>query len=278
VLNADKYLFVVTLTTMSVHVLRETGWSLVHSATVKQSRGASVTKSIGVVSFCADGNTGRFIWGDRTFWTLEPTSKKATPLLDQVTFPDYYSGTAVGFAMAIFPLEQELLVCFNTCGFFATFDGNRSRECKFNWANQPKAFALLGNCLYVFSWGTLELYDTRPGNTASRTIILEGIEYLGMSKETVFASINTTSTKGSSPTPQIIAMHYTHVDELDVPAYAAARSVTDENESKALQDTGQYIGVDGYGEALDTDYCVTVPHVSLALGSPFQKLHADSCC
>ena len=202
--NGQKYIFIVTLTTMSVHTQKQSGWCLVHSAAVKQSRSGVATQSIGVVSFCAskDGKGGRFIWGDRTFWTLEPASKKATPLLDQVTFPDYYSGTTINlFAMAVFPLEQEILICFNTCGFFATTDGKRSRACKFEWVNQPKSFALLGNCLYVFSWGLVEMYDIRPGNNSTRTIVLEGVEYLGMSNNTVFASVNTK--KDGTPTPQV---------------------------------------------------------------------------
>ena len=69
----------------------------------------------------------------------------------------------------------------------------------------------------------------------------------------------------------MIALRHTCVDEADMPAPTCN---FDESMLDAAIDKYEY----GMPDDISADYCATIPHVSLALASPFQKLTTDSCC
>jgi hypothetical protein len=142
--------------------------------------GGTLKNSVGLLTFSAAA--GKFIWGDRTFWAMEPTAKKAGVLLRRDSWSAVYLGASSSlYAMEALEVDGELLLCFNEFGVFAAHDGGQGTRPgqQLRWSHKPTAFARFADCLYVASIATVELIDLRMGTrTASRIVTVPGSRLL----------------------------------------------------------------------------------------------------
>jgi hypothetical protein len=271
VVEGSTFLVAVTSTTISVYEKQQPAalQGRESSAPTFVKVHAAEKDKVGVLQFLNggsfEGGRPHFVWGDRTFWSLEPSKSNAAILPNQSDFgAKYCGGSSSLFAMAVFELPgDELLLCFNECGIFTHRDGAASRGGQLlEWSNGPSAFAMVGDCLYLMSWGMVELIDLRAGKPSRRVLTIPGVRLLGSSATEVLVS---SSAEGSV---QIISLDYI------------------EPTQKRTASSGAGIGAGngragGGGPTATYEYgqlSGSVPHCAITLASPFRELSVGSAC